>query len=239
MCVFIGIDCIVANALIELNVKKSVRKISFKTLMKYAEEVVGTYRKITDKKAVLICGREEIDTFFAYNSKYFKRLKRCDGEYFCLQDNIVNLDELKEKFRYPVSYDFIKALLSQESLSVLRKGENKMEKTLNITNIEEAKKNISDIQVYGDGDTFKLLCKASSKDQKWMKSTKVCNVPGGCIVQVSTQQGDNVAEALTFVPNVNIDTDTIPPRLVNSQVGFSETISRLADVLHTNSKLED
>ena len=27
----------------------------------------------------------------------------------------------------------------------------------------------------------------------------------GCVVQVTTQQGDNVAEALTFVPNVRIE----------------------------------
>lgn len=42
-----------------------------------------------------------------------------------------------------------------------------------------AKSNISDLQVYGDGDTFALLCKASSQEQGWMKSTKVANVPGG------------------------------------------------------------
>jgi len=37
-----------------------------------------------------------------------------------------------------------------------------------------------------------------------MKSTKAMEVPGGCVVQVTTQQGDDVAEALTFVPGVNI-----------------------------------
>lgn len=80
-----------------------------------------------------------------------------------------------------------------------------MEKTLDISNVKGAKENISDIKVFGDGDTFKLLCKASSQEQGWMKSTKVCNVAGGCIVQVTTQQRNPdgsyaVAEALTFVP---------------------------------------
>ncbi len=28
----------------------------------------------------------------------------------------------------------------------------------------------------------------------------------GCVVQVTTQQGNNVAEAVTFVPNVKIQT---------------------------------
>jgi pyruvate/2-oxoglutarate dehydrogenase complex dihydrolipoamide acyltransferase (E2) component len=94
-----------------------------------------------------------------------------------------------------------------------------MEKTLDISEVKGAKANISDLVVYGDGDTFRLLCKASSQEQGWMKSTKVCNVPGGCIVQVTTQQrnpdGSNaVAEALTYVPGVMIDIEVNPRRLV-------------------------
>ena len=92
-------------------------------------------------------------------------------------------------------------------------------KTLNMTNIEEVKKNIPCVEVFGDGDTFALLCKASSKSQGWMKSTKVCNVYGGCIVQVSTQQQNPdgsyvVAEALTYVPNIELDKESNPRRLV-------------------------
>lgn len=86
---------------------------------------------------------------------------------------------------------------------------------LNISEVNGAKKNITDIEIYGDGDTFALLCKASSKKQGWMKSTKVCNVDGGCIVQVTTQQKNpdgsySVAEALTFVPNIHLDTKSNP-----------------------------
>lgn len=93
-----------------------------------------------------------------------------------------------------------------------------MEKTLNNTNIAEAKGRISDIEVYGDGDAFALLCKASSKSQGWMKSTKVMNVVGGCVVQVTTQQRNPdgsyaVAEALTFVPGNQIITDVVPRML--------------------------
>jgi len=81
---------------------------------------------------------------------------------------------------------------------------------LNISDEHGAKANISDLQIYGDTDTFTLLCKASSQDQGFFKSTKVCNLPNGCLVQVSTQQGDNVAEALTFVPGVNMDKSVEP-----------------------------
>jgi hypothetical protein len=83
----------------------------------------------------------------------------------------------------------------------------KMEKTLDNTNVEEAKTKVSDIKVFGNGDLFQLICKASSKEQGWMKSTKAMQVPGGCVVQVTTQQGENIAEAITFVPEVRIKTD--------------------------------
>jgi len=90
-----------------------------------------------------------------------------------------------------------------------------MSKDLAITNVKEAKDKIKDLKVFGDGDTWVLLCKASSDDQGWMKSTKVMNVPGGCLVQVTTQQRSDginttyaLAEALTFVPGTHIDVNT-------------------------------
>ncbi|RJE47668.1 hypothetical protein A7K50_03200 [Dehalobacter sp. MCB1] len=94
-----------------------------------------------------------------------------------------------------------------------------MGKTLDISEVKGAKANISDLKVYGDGDTFHLLCKASSQNEGWMKSTKVCNVYGGCIVQVTTQQLNpdgsySVAEALTFVPNNHIDLESEPRKII-------------------------
>ena len=81
-----------------------------------------------------------------------------------------------------------------------------MEKTLHNSTVSGAKKNVSDLVVFGDGDTFKLICKASSKAEGWMKSTKAMQIDGvGCVVQITTQQGDNVAEALSFVPGVKIE----------------------------------
>jgi hypothetical protein len=84
-----------------------------------------------------------------------------------------------------------------------------MEKSLDVTSVADAQQGkVSDIKVVGNGDTFQLLCKASSKDQGWMKSAKAAEIKGvGCIVQVTTQQGTNVAEALTFVPGVRIEDD--------------------------------
>lgn len=83
-----------------------------------------------------------------------------------------------------------------------------MTKDLTVTSVADAATKVPDIKVTGDGDTFRLLCKASSQSQGWMKSAKACHIQDiGCIVQVTTQQGDQVAEALTFVPGVRIEPD--------------------------------
>ena len=79
------------------------------------------------------------------------------------------------------------------------------EKTLNNHSLQDVIDNVSDIEVFGDGGTWRLICKASSKSEGWMKSTKAMEIPGyGCLVQTSTQQWDKVAEALTFVPGTYI-----------------------------------
>ena len=78
-------------------------------------------------------------------------------------------------------------------------------KSLGNTDTNAAKKNVNDIVFWGNGDTFKLISKASSENEGWMKSTKALKIKClGCVVQVTTQQGDNVAEAITFVPNAKI-----------------------------------
>ncbi len=109
---------------------------------------------------------------------------------------------------------------TQKSVRDPSKGGTAWEdKTLNSTSVQGALQQVSDIKVYGDGDTFALWCKASSVKQGWMKSTKVANVPGGALVQVTTQQKNPdgsyaVAEALTFVPAVWLDTTQDPPQMV-------------------------
>lgn len=88
------------------------------------------------------------------------------------------------------------------------------EKTLSNSDVSGAKVNVPDIKVVGNGDSFKLLFKASSQNEGWMKSTKALEIPhNGCLVQVTTQQKNpdgsySVAEALTFVPHVKIVEDS-------------------------------
>ena len=93
-------------------------------------------------------------------------------------------------------------------------------KTLHNSDISGAKQNVKDIKIIGNGDTFRLICKASSESEGWMKSTKAMEVTGGCVVQVTTQQRNPdgsyaIAEALTFVPKVKlVDSENSGRRLV-------------------------
>ncbi len=84
------------------------------------------------------------------------------------------------------------------------------------SDVSGARENVADIRVVGDGDMFKLLCKASSENEGWMKSTKAMQVEGGCVVQVTTQQRNPdgsyaIAEALTYVPGSEIAVDEAFP----------------------------
>ena len=107
------------------------------------------------------------------------------------------------------------------------------EKTFGNTPASGAKKNVKDIVFWGDGDTFKLISKASSKNERWMKSTKAMQIDGiGCLVQVTTQQGDNVAEALEFVPGVMIlakkdEKGTVTSRKLVSIVEYKKQLNQI------------
>lgn len=84
-----------------------------------------------------------------------------------------------------------------------------MTKTLKPVHTTSAKENVSDIMRYGKTDAWKLLCKATSDAEGWMKSTKVMPLSSGCLVQVTTKQvnpdgSHAVAEAVTFVPNAKL-----------------------------------
>lgn len=83
------------------------------------------------------------------------------------------------------------------------------EKTLNVTNPDALKLAVPDVELYGDSDMWKCVCKASSQKQGWMKSTKLFDTRslggGGFLVQVTTQQKNPdgtwaLAEALAYIP---------------------------------------
>lgn len=114
-------------------------------------------------------------------------------------------------------------------------GESAVTKSLHNTTANGAKKNVKDIKFWGDGDTFRLISKASSEVEGWMKSTKAMPAGDSVVVQVTTQQRNpdgsySIGEALTTVPNAIIaefleedDTvkyRTIIPRVLTKHAGM-------------------
>jgi len=103
-----------------------------------------------------------------------------------------------------------------------------MTKSLGNTDANGAKKNVKDIVFFGYGDMFRLMAKASSDKEGWMKSTKGMETGNGVLVQVTTQQRNPdgsyaVAEALQFVPNVFLNetrddiTDLVVGRYISTE----------------------
>lgn len=81
----------------------------------------------------------------------------------------------------------------------------KTEKTLNNVDKSSLAESVSDVEIYGDPCQWRCLCKASSKSEGWMKSTKVLELSSGSLVRVTTQQRNpdgswSLAEALAYVP---------------------------------------
>ena len=69
--------------------------------------------------------------------------------------------------------------------------------------MNDVRMNIPDVMVAGDPGIWITVCKAWSEHEGWMKSTKVMQVADkGCLMQVSTQQGEHVAEALVWLPGI-------------------------------------
>lgn len=89
-----------------------------------------------------------------------------------------------------------------------------MSKSLHNTDANGTQKNVKDVQFWGNGDAWKLICKASSEDEGWMKSTKAMQIKNkGTLVQVTTQQRNPdgsyaIAESVVFVPFAEIEEET-------------------------------
>jgi len=85
---------------------------------------------------------------------------------------------------------------------------NEIRKTLGNTDQDKCRDNVKDVVMFGD-DLFKLMSKASSEKEGWMKSTKGMDTGKGCVIQVTTQQRNqdgsySIAEALTYVQGVTL-----------------------------------
>lgn len=116
---YIGIEDLVANALIELMKSgKTDRKISLQTLSDYGTVIVKLLTK-QGQNAILFLTKESTYEFVHDYAEFFT-IKTYDGtEYIELQSNIT-IKELREQFRKNLTVDLAKALTQSESLTALK-----------------------------------------------------------------------------------------------------------------------
>lgn len=118
---YIGIEDLVASALIELMKRKEAnRKISLQTLADYGTVIV---RLLTEsgQNAILFLTKESTYEFVHDYADYFSIEVYAGIEYIELKDRIT-VEELRRQFRKNLTVDLAKALTGKESLEALQIG---------------------------------------------------------------------------------------------------------------------
>jgi len=115
---YIGIEDLIAGALIELNEQENAqRKISLRTLADYGSIIVKILIN-SGQDAILLLTRDSTYEFVHDYADYFC-IKEYDGiEYIELKEG-VNVEDVRREFRKNLTVDLAKALNEKESLAVL------------------------------------------------------------------------------------------------------------------------
>ena len=113
MCIYIGIEDLVANALIELVEKSEKREVLFKQLDEYGAKVIN-YLNDKQEQAVLVLSNEFLHDY----SDYFELFSDNIDEGIRLKEGIP-VSRLWEKFRGYLSVNVMLAFMDRVSVSAL------------------------------------------------------------------------------------------------------------------------
>lgn len=115
---YIGIEDLVANALIEMmRSEEANRRISVKTLADYGTVIVRLLTA-SGQNAILFLTKESTYEFVHDYAEYFSIIEYENIEYIELKDGI-QAEELRRQFRKNLTVDLAKALTGEESLRAL------------------------------------------------------------------------------------------------------------------------
>lgn len=117
MYLYIGIEDLVANAIIELVESSHRREVLFSQINDYGATVVKILAEC-DKTAILILSKERTNAFLYDYSDYFELFSNGKEEGIRLRDNISS-DALWAKFRGYLSIEVMKAFMSERSVKAL------------------------------------------------------------------------------------------------------------------------
>lgn len=118
MCVYIGIEDLAANALIERMANNANNRfVSYKELEDYGAEVVK-FLNLKGEKAILILSRESTNDMFRNYSDIFEETSCSDSLGIGLKSQIT-IDDLINKFRGYLAWDVLLAFVNKQTVSKL------------------------------------------------------------------------------------------------------------------------
>jgi len=117
MYMYIGIEDLVANAIIELVDNSCRGEVLFSQINSYGATVVQILSE-KNEKAILILSKERTHAFLHNYSNYFELFSNGKEEGIRLRDNISS-DDLWAKFRGYLSIEVMQAFMNKRSVEVL------------------------------------------------------------------------------------------------------------------------
>ena len=117
MYIYIGIEDLAANALIELVEKSEKREVLFKQLDEYGAKVIK-YLNDKQEQAVLVLSKERTNEFLHDYSDYFELFSSGMDEGIRLKEEI-SVNQLWKKFRGYLSVDVMLAFMDKVTISAL------------------------------------------------------------------------------------------------------------------------
>ena len=119
MCMFIGIESLAANALIEIINKTNRREVDFASLVKYGMKIVKLIQEQTGEEAILLLSKKYQMNMIDDYSDFFEMKINANGyDVFKLRDDIT-AEDLSEYFRWTMSIRVIRAFMSEEAIMEL------------------------------------------------------------------------------------------------------------------------
>ena len=117
MCYYIGIEDLVANALIESLKKLNKRILTYEEIENYGAQVIQILNE-NNEKAILILSRNNTTALFHNYSDLFEEIDINGQKGISLKSN-VELNQLIKRFRGYLALNVLMAFINERSVSVL------------------------------------------------------------------------------------------------------------------------
>ncbi|MCX4307675.1 MAG: hypothetical protein OSJ69_17935 [Acetatifactor sp.] len=119
MSVFVGVESVVMNALIDAKEICDKQELTFKEIVRYGETAAQIYQKETGEEAILLLSEADQVSMMENYPKYLDTKAYVESRVFRLQDD-APMDEIKELFRWLLSINLLNSFLSPETSASLR-----------------------------------------------------------------------------------------------------------------------